>query len=277
MQSISQVGAVSVKTTSSYLSFVIKLWAFVALIGQWMFAAYILIQFALPFFSGSLSSENTQHMIRGIVEGDTSGNAILISHLLSALVLSTSGILQLFPYIRIQFPLFHKWNGRLFLVLGIMGALTGLYLTLIKGSRLSDIGAIGVCLNGILILIFAALAWKYALKKQFQKHMRFAIHTFILVNGVWTFRLYMMGWYLVNQGPNGNNATIDGPADLIMSFACYLLPMAMAEVYFWAQKRRDRKSYFVVSTTATIGCAITIVGVVAATMMMWWPRISAGL
>jgi hypothetical protein len=48
-----------------------------------------------------------------------------------------------------------RWNGRMFLTLGLLGALTGLYLTWVRGSRLSDIGSIGLTLNGLLILLAA--------------------------------------------------------------------------------------------------------------------------
>lgn len=252
-----------------------KSWVVAALVGQWIFALYIFIQFGIAALKGDPTSADTSGMIQGYVENDHFGNGMLMSHLLMAIYLSFGGILQLLPYIRAKYPVFHRWNGRIFLTLGLIGAITGMYLTWIRGARLSDIGSIGLTLNGLLIPIAVYLAWKFAINRQFQNHMRWAIHTFILVNGVWTFRLYLMGWFLVNQGANGNTATIDGPADITISFASYLLPMFIAELYFWAKKQRDNIRISIVNCFMLIGLIITVIGIFAATLFMWWPSISA--
>ncbi|HEX5791849.1 MAG TPA: DUF2306 domain-containing protein, partial [Rheinheimera sp.] len=170
---------------------------------------------------------------------------------------------------------FHRWNGRLFFVLGVAGAFTGMYLSWVVGLRLSDIGALGISLNGMLIPIFIALAWYTAVTKRFAAHQRFAIHSFILVNGVWFFRLYLMGWYVINQGPNGNSQHIDGPADIAMSFLCYLVPMLLAELVLYARRSRHAEIKLSVAVFALAGLVFTVIGVGAAGMMMWWPRINA--
>jgi hypothetical protein len=58
---------------------------------------------------------------------------------------SVSGMLQLLPCDRLCWPFIYRWNG----ILAVTGALTGLYLTWLRGSRLSDIGSIGLSLNGV--------------------------------------------------------------------------------------------------------------------------------
>lgn len=189
--------------------------------------------------------------------------------------MALSGLLQLFPSIRSRYPKFHRYNGRLFFILGITGALSGLYLSWIVGLRLSDIGAIGITLNGILIPIAIYFAWRSAINKQFSLHQRFAMHSFLLVNGVWTFRLYLMGWYVINQGSNGNSSTIDGPADIAISFACYLLPMAIAELVFWAKRSSNNSIKWIVTGFAATGALITLIGICAAGMLMWYPRVNS--
>ncbi|MEW9798877.1 DUF2306 domain-containing protein [Alteromonas sp. CYL-A6] len=252
-------------------------WVIAVLTGQWMFAVYIFAQFTWPTVTGAMSETTTAHMIKGFVNGDDVGNAVMLFHILPVMLLSLSGVLQLVPSLRQRYPAFHRLNGRFFLLIGLSGALTGLWLTWGRDTRLSDIGGLGVTLNGILIPVAVALAWHYAKARQFVQHQRFAIHAFILINGVWSFRLLLMGWFMVNQGPNGNNATLDGPMDLFLSFASYLLPMAIAEVYFWAQRRRSPISGLLVNSALLFAVATTATGVAAATLMMWWPRISAGL
>jgi hypothetical protein len=75
------------------------------------------------------------------------------------------GIIQLLPIVRRKFPVVHRWNARIFLSLGLMGALSGLYLTWVRGARLSDVGAMRLTLNVILIVVAVVLAWRYAMAK----------------------------------------------------------------------------------------------------------------
>ena len=41
-------------------------------------------------------------------------NTALVGHILFATVISIAGALQMIPGIRNRFPVFHRWNGRLF-------------------------------------------------------------------------------------------------------------------------------------------------------------------
>ena len=256
------------------LKYTTRSWLIVALVGQWIFALYIFIQFGVAALSGDPTSADTSAMIKGYVAGNELGNGVLMLHLLPAIYLSFGGIFQLLPYLRNTYPAFHRWNGRIFLSLGLLGALTGLYLTWVQGTRLSDVGAIGLTLNGLLIPVAVMFAWYFAVKRKFQSHMRWAVHAFILINGVWTFRLYLMGWFLLNQGANGNSDKIDGPADISLSFASYLLPMLIAEIYFWAKRQQSVYRISIANVFMLFGLIITTIGVVAATMFMWWPRIA---
>ncbi|MBR9793049.1 MAG: DUF2306 domain-containing protein [Gammaproteobacteria bacterium] len=260
-------------TTKNYLDWAIKTWVGVILTGQWIFALYILVQFTLPLLTGQLDESRYAYMIRGYVNGDTVNNAILLLHVVPVMLISLSGTFQLFPAIRLHYPRFHRINGRVYLTFGLFGAIGGLYLTWVTGSRLSDLGALGVTLNGLLIPVMVYFAWRYAVQRDFARHQRFAVHAFILINGVWTFRLLLMGWFMLNQGPQGNSANLDGPADVILSFASYLLPMLIAELIFRARERNTVASRVTAIIAVGIAILITLIGTVAATMMMWGPRI----
>lgn len=251
----------------------IKTWISAVLVGQWMFGIYILFRFTLPWLFDTIDESQFTHMIRGYKNGETFNNAILLLHVIPVMVISMSATLQLVPAIRNRYRKFHRWNGRLFLTVGFFGAISGLYMTWGIGSRLSDIGAIGVTLNGLLILPFVYFTWRTAVKKQFTLHRRLAVHVFILINGVWSVRLYLMSWYMINQGPYGNTSNIDGPADIAISFASYLLPMAIAELAFWAEKRKSPKALFVGAVGVSVIAIITAIGVFAASSMMWLPRV----
>lgn len=251
----------------------IKTWIAIILAGQWIFALYIFMQFTLPLLSGQLNEARYAYMITGYVNGNTVNNTILFMHVLPVMVISLSGTLQLFPSIRAHFPRFHRLNGRVYLAVGLLGAIGGLYMTWVSGSRLSNLGALGVTLNGLLIPVMVYFTWKFAVQRNYSVHRRCAVHAFILINGVWTFRLYLMGWFMINQGALGNSANIDGPADIILSFASYLLPMLVAELVFKAQKHY-KPSVLLIAVIAVVGSiAITVTGIIAATMLMWGPTI----
>lgn len=274
--SISKSGntRLSAQTTIDHI---VKGWFVVALAGQWAFATYILSVYVITWFTnvdiGAVTPTQGYHATNRF------DYTMFFVHIIPAAYLSLFGAMQLAPTLRKKFPSLHRWNGRVFFTLGISGALSGLYLQWGAGLRLSDIGSLGITLNGILIPIAIFFAWRHAINRRMQDHMRWAIHSFILVNAVWSFRLYLMGWYMVNQGPLGNTRTVDGPADIALSFACYLLPMLFTEIYFWLKKQRSARRIWAGATFLLTGALITLIGVVAATMMMWFPRIAqvAGL
>lgn len=271
------VSVASTKRAKQFLHWSVSAWVLIALIGQWFFASYVFVMYVFPIATGNPDLVNLTQPIIGYVKGDTFGNAALFSHVIPAALLSVGGIIQLLPIVRRKFPAVHRWNGRMFLTLGLLGALSGLYLTWVRGARLSDLGSLGISINGVLIIVAVIFAWRYATAKQFDFHMRWAIHAFLLVNGVWFFRLYLMAWYVANQGPNGNTSTIDGPMDIFLSFACYGIPMLIAECVFWAKRQNQASKIWATTVLTSTGTLITLLGVVAAIFMMWIPPISAVL
>ncbi|TPH13967.1 DUF2306 domain-containing protein [Litorilituus lipolyticus] len=255
------------------LNNIVKCWVVVALIGQWLFAAYILSVYAFPTLLGNTALTLSLSPGQGAKSESATDTLIFFAHILPAAIMAMSGLLQLIPNIRRNYPKFHKYNGRMFFIFGLSGAFTGLYLTWGAGFRFSDLGSLGVTLNGLLIPIAIYFAWKTIINKKLKSHQRFAIHSFILVNGVWSFRLYLMAWFVLNQGANGNSRNIDGPADIALSFASYLLPMLIAEIIFWAKRSESNKVKWSAASFAAIGTIITTIGVFAAGTMMWFPRV----
>ena len=264
-------------SSTTILNNTVKTWGFIALLGQWFFAVYIMALYAIPLATGVAADVDDISPARGFDLSASFNSVMFFSHILPAALMALSGLFQLLPNVRNRYPSFHRWNGRMFFVLGLSGAITGLYLTWGAGIRFSNIASMGVTLNGILILVAIFFAWRAILNKKIIEHQRWAVHSFVLVNGVWSLRLYLMGWYLVNQGPNGNKPTLDGPMDLFLSFACYLLPMLFVELIFWAKRRKNEKINWIVIGTTGVATLFTAIGLVAAGVMMWGPRVSQAL
>lgn len=115
------------------------------------------------------------------------------------------------------------------------------------------------------------LAWRRARQRRFAEHRRWAIRAFLLVSGVWTLRLGLMAWIILNQGPRGMTSRLDGPFDSVWVFGCYLLPLAVAELYF----RAERAGHRVQQATAALlltGAGLTALGTFGAFTMMWAPH-----
>lgn len=99
------------------------------------------------------------------------------------------------------------------------------------------------------------------------------MRTFIVVHGVWFSRLSLMGWFMLNQGPNGNTRILDGPADIIISFACYLLPLLIFALYQRVADSSEAWFKWVMSAVMLLAVAATGLGIIAAYMMLRSPHL----
>jgi hypothetical protein len=115
------------------------------------------------------------------------------------------------------------------------------------------------------------MAWRLAMQGRFAEHRRWAIRAFLLVSAVWMLRLGLMAWVLANQGPRGNSEKFDGPADIALVFGCYLLPLAVAELYFRTE-RASAPAQRTVAAVLTLTAALAVLGTFGAFTFMWGPH-----
>ncbi len=261
----------SPQATTPLLSWTTRAWFVSALISQWLFAIYVGWTLVRPLLDGNAASVDNTRLITGHVAGDTAGNAMLLGHVLAAAIINGIGLLQLVPALRRRFPAWHRWAGRTFMVLALLAALSGFYMVWIRGSRLSDVSAAAITLNGVLIFLAVAMAWRRAMQRRFAEHRRWAIRAFLLVSGVWMLRLGLMAWVIINHGPNGNTPHLDGDFDSIWVFGCYLIPLAIAELYFRAQTS-GRAMQFTAALMLLASTAFTLLGTFGAFAFLWLPH-----
>jgi uncharacterized membrane protein len=172
------------------------LWFVVAASGQLFFAFYIAVFYGGSAVRGDLASWS-KVLPRGVVAGDTAGNIFLALHLLLALMITVAGVLQLIPQIRARIPVFHRWNGRTYVVVAFITALSGLYLLWVRGTVGDTAQHLGTTLNSLLILLCAVMTFRYAVARDFTTHRRWALRLFLVVGGVWFFRVGLMLWLLI--------------------------------------------------------------------------------
>ncbi len=248
------------------------LWFAVAAAGQWVFAIYIALQYGAVLWGDWAPLR--EFMPVGAVEGDHAGNAALIGHLFIAFTITIGGTLQLMPVVRNAAPVFHRWNGRVYIVTAFASSIAGLYMVWTRDGIGTIVNDIAISIDALLIMAFAALAVRAAMRRDFDSHNRWAVRLFLVVSGVWFMRvLYGFAIMAVQGMPPGAGDNMDGPFDVFVAFGCYLLPLAIAELYFWA-KRAGAVSKLAISALLLAAAGATALGVFGAAMVMWLPRIS---
>lgn len=251
-----------------------RFWFVVAVLGQLIFAFTVASFYGLTALRGNLEAWNAK-LANGYVAGQTMGNTALVGHIIFATVISVAGAFQLIPRVRSRFPVFHRWNGRLYLLAAFTQAITGLYLTLSGRRLVGDLPQqIAVRLSAVLILLCGAMALRYALVRDFQTHRRWALRLFIVSSGSWFFRVGLFLSFLIFRGPFGFDPdTFTGPFLTFLAFAAFLGPLGILELYLRAQDGPGalrRMLTAVALIVLTLGMAG---GVFGATMGMWLPTL----
>ena len=236
-------------------------WFVPALIGQWLFAYHIAADFIGPALTGNIALWN-QSLYAGLIQGDLVGNAALAAHLFVAFVMTIGGTLQLIPQIRTRAPAFHRWNGRLFIVIAFIASLAGLYMIWTR-ETFGDIlvNDISVSLDGVLIMIFGANAMRYALARKIDVHRRWALRTFIVANGVWFTRVMYGFLSMLPWETPGLAGDMTGPTNIVIGFASYLLPLAILELYLLAKRSPRPFPKFAAAALVLTSAVATGIGV----------------
>jgi tetratricopeptide (TPR) repeat protein len=252
-----------------------QFWFVLVLLGQFLFAFTVASFYGLTTLRGDSQVWN-RVLIQGYVEGHPMGNAALAGHILFATIISIAGALQLIPRLRSAFPVFHRWNGRLYILAAFVMGASGLYLTFGPGRIAPGDASLHTAnaISAMLIILFAALALRAALARDFKTHRRWALRLFLVVSGSWFFRIGFFLSFFLHGGPFGfDPTTFSGPLLTFWGFAEYLLPLAVLELYLRAQ---EQSGALLRVTTATLVFVLTLAmgtGIFAVTMASWVPTI----
>ncbi|WP_080059743.1 DUF2306 domain-containing protein [Spirosoma aerolatum] len=251
-------------------------WFGVTTLGLWLFGIYILL------FYGKATLENhferwNNVLPHGYVTGDWLGNLVVGTHVLLASILVIGGPLQFIPSVRRHAPRFHRWLGRLYIITAIIVSTAGLIMVWTRGAVGDTIQHISISIQAVYCIIFALLSFIYAKARQFNKHRVWALRLFMVVNGVWLFRVELMCWLLIHGGPVGfNPKTFSGPFLTALAIFTYAIPVSIGllELYFYAQRKQRKALSLFVSTLIFLATAIQFVGIAGAMMGMWLPRLA---
>jgi tetratricopeptide (TPR) repeat protein len=250
-----------------------RFWFGVTVIGQLVFA------FTVASFYGLTAVRGDYHgwkFTNGYIPGVTKGNWAVVMHVASAAVIMLAGAVQLVPQVRSRFPVFHRWNGRIYMLTAVTLSMGGLYMTWIRGSVGDLTQHLSGTLNAILMWLFAALALRFAMARDFKTHRRWALRLFLVVSGSWFYRIALFLSFLIFKGPVGfDPTTFTGPFLTFMGFAQYLFPLAVLEIYFLAQDRPGALRRLSTAGLLFVLTLVMIAGLFAVTMAAWMPQVKA--
>lgn len=250
-----------------------RFWFGVTLIGQLAFGFAVTSFYGLTALRGDYHAWQFTH---GYVPGVTKGNFAVGTHLISAAIIMLAGAIQLVPQVRSRFPAFHRWNGRIYLFTAGSLSLAGLYMHWIRGSVGDLPQHIGGTVNAALIWICGGMALRYALARDFRTHRRWALRLFLVVSASWFIRIMLFLWFMIFRAPVGlDPTTFTGPLPTTLSFAQYLIPLAVLEIYFRAQDRPGTLRRMAAAGMLFVLTLVMTAGLFAVTMAIWVPQVKA--
>jgi len=262
-------------------------WFTVAFVGQVIFASSTALFYSMTALRGDTVVWN-KHLAHGYAAGDPVGNAALIIHIVCAVFVIFSGAIQFVPAIRRRAPVFHRWNGRVYIFTAFSIAVAGLYLLISRGTGTSRLQEFGTGVLGVLVVLCAAMALRTALKRDFASHRRWAWRLYLLVSSALFIRSSIALAAMIASGTGAFDVSVlKGSVLTFVTFGQYILPLAVLELYFWTQLRGGRAENLVmaaglvaISLTMCAGVAAASIGIFAPSIRTAFdprPSISAAL
>ncbi|NVK21209.1 MAG: DUF2306 domain-containing protein [Kangiellaceae bacterium] len=264
--------SINIKPLKSFLA---KSAFITIVIGQLIFVLYMLMHYGYRGYTQGLNSlTNTKLPTEnGIVPGDSLGNIAFIIHIIIAVIVFVGGPLQFIDRIREKHPKLHHWNGRIYIITGVLTSIAGLYLIWIRGT-IGDLSQhISTSFNGILIIAFAYFAITNAVQRKVLKHKQWVFRLFIAYAGVWFIRIMLMAWIAMTNGAGIDWSTFSGPALTAIHFSSYIVPLCILQLYFFSGTKSNNLLDMTLVALFTACIAFMLLGIYAATMSLWLPKI----
>ena len=252
-------------------------WFTVLGVGQVVFVVSTGMFYLLTALHGDIQAWN-KHLAHGYAAGDPVGNAVLIVHLVSAVLITLSGAIQFIPQVRRIAPRFHRWNGRIYIFTAFSVSLAGLYILLFRPATITLLQTISTGVLGILVMLCAAMALLYALKRDFARHRRWAFRLFLLASSALFIRAAITLSAMVLAGTGSADfSVIRGPVLTIMGFAQYCVPLAVLELYFLAKSHGGAPARVSMAAALVLITLVMGAGFAAASVAIYVPNIRAAL
>lgn len=263
----------ALNTANSPLKRAVRLLFAFAVAGQWLFVGYIVAFYGGVVWRGDYEKINEQ-LVHGVIAGDFMGNLMLAAHIALAAVITFGGPLQFMTFIRNRFPGFHRWTGRIYFVTAFLISFAGLYMNFTRGAHGGIFGAMGNGLNAVLIMSFSVLAWRTAMQRSFDAHKKWAMRAFLMVSGVWFFRLGFGIWILITGFTvPGTTADLTGPFDRFLMFGHSIVPLLILEFYYFAKANPSGRIQKMATVFFSLLSVLMVAGIVMLLLVFWLPQL----
>jgi len=110
---------------------------------------------------------------------------MVVAHVITGNLALITVLLQLWPWLRRNYPQVHRLSGRIYILGGVLPATALALFTLIpfRDGGFGGPGSMGLAANGVLWVIATAIGWRMARRRQWAQHQRWMIYSFALALG----------------------------------------------------------------------------------------------
>ncbi len=256
----------STKWANLALKYTAGFWFITTLIGQWFFFYYIIAFYGFSVINDNMAIWNRWQAMGSTpyIAGDFSGNLAFAAHAIGAGIVAFGGALQLIPKLRSTYPRFHKINGYVYLTTVFGLAISGFYLVWIRDPDPIELSGLGTSINGLLILVFAYFAVRCAIKKDIASHRKWALRLFLVSNAQWFLRVGVFS-YMITGTMVGATPGFGDPFFPMWTFGCFVIPLAMLQLYFYANEKGSIKLKYATSAALCVLTLLLAIGMVGFT------------
>jgi uncharacterized membrane protein len=249
-----------------------KIWFSCMLMAQTCFVTYLVLGYGLISVTAGISGWNRLNNT-AYVANDTTGNLMYGAHVLLAIVMIIGGSLQLIPSLRAKHPLFHRLNGRIFVLLACTISLAGIYLILARGTTGNTLMQGLTIFGGCVVILSSICAVIAAKKRNFSLHKTWAIRVYLAANGVLFFRLMIFAWFLTFGTLGVDTTTFTGPTVLAVSICSYIIPLSIAELVRYAETTTNTIITIATASLMLLIAIIFLVGLFGVVLANWYPAV----
>lgn len=237
-----------------------------------LFGLYILAFYGRAVFDGEPERWNT--VLPGLYGAQSPfANSGIGLHFAAGGLILVLGCVQLLDGVRRQWPVLHRWIGRIYVSAALVAGIGGSAFILAKGTIGGLPMDLGFGLYGVLMVLAAVQAWRHARWRRLEAHRAWALRLFALAIGSWLYRMEYGVWMLLTGGL-GHEPGFTGLFDQVMVFFFYLPNLLVVELYLQARRAGVATAVRWTSSAVMLSCTMLVgVGTYFFTRYYWWPGI----
>ncbi|SDJ88119.1 Uncharacterized membrane protein [Lentzea albidocapillata subsp. violacea] len=201
-------------------------------VGPLAFVVVAFVAFSLPPYL-------TGDRLQARVQSDWGPHfPLLVVHVVCASIAIITCVVQIWPWFRGRFPVWHRRIGRVYVFAGVLPAgLSGLVIGWM--TPFGPVAQVSNVLLAVLWLAFTGLAWRAARRRQFRDHRKWMIRSFVLTVSIITNRIWGAVAFLLlaDRVPEAELPhTIAG----IATWTGWTIPLLLSQ--WWLERKPRRRA-----------------------------------